>query len=137
MAAATASTASDCTNPICGRRHHRQPNLSIPRIESSRKSSPLSRSLFYSLHLMANLRTEILDFRGLDSSRILMLRDGILMSIGKFLEMLSQGILVGIILVGRLGVSCPCRGALPEPPPTVDGRTLSGGSVSPLRLHAD
>ena len=30
----------------------------------------------------ANLRTEILDFRGFDSSRVLILRGGILMSIG-------------------------------------------------------
>ena len=53
----------------------------------------------------ANLRTKILDFRGLDSSRILILRSGILMSIGHFPEVLSQRILVGTILVGRLGVS--------------------------------
>ena len=50
----------------------------------------------------ANLRTTILDFRGFDSSRILILRGGLLMSIGNFLESLSQAILVGIILVGRL-----------------------------------
>ena len=31
----------------------------------------------------ANLRTKILDFRGFDSSRILVLRGGILMSIGE------------------------------------------------------
>ena len=45
-----------------------------------------------------------MDLRGFDSSRILMLRGGILMSIGNFLESLSQAILVGIILAGRLGV---------------------------------
>ena len=44
------------------------------------------------------------DFRGFDSSIILILRDGILISIGDFLDCLSQAILVGIILVGRLGV---------------------------------
>ena len=33
-----------------------------------------------------------------------MLRGGILMSIGNFLEVLSQAILVGIMLVGRLGI---------------------------------
>ena len=54
--------------------------------------------------LTANLRTKILDFRGFDPSIILILRDGILMSIGDFLESLSQAILVGIMLVGRLGV---------------------------------
>ena len=52
----------------------------------------------------ANLRTKILDFRGFDSSRILSLRGGILTSIGNFLESLSRGILVVIVLVGRLGV---------------------------------
>ena len=52
----------------------------------------------------ANLRTKILDFRGFDSSRILILRGGILMSIGNISEIMIQAILVGIILVGRLGV---------------------------------
>ena len=52
----------------------------------------------------ADLRTKILDFRGLDSSRILSLRGGILISIGDFPGSLSQRILAGIILVGRLGV---------------------------------
>ena len=55
----------------------------------------------------ANLRTEILDFRGFDPSRILILRGGTLMSIGNFPESLRRAIFVGIILVGRLG--------LPEP----------------------
>ena len=54
--------------------------------------------------LTANLRTKMLDFRGFDSSRILCLRGGILMSRGNFPESLSQAILVGRILVGRLGV---------------------------------
>ena len=52
----------------------------------------------------ANLRTKILDFRGFDSSIILILRGGILRPIGNFPESLSQAILVGIMLVGRLGV---------------------------------
>ena len=52
----------------------------------------------------ANLRTKILDFRGFDSSRILIVRGGILMCVGNCPEVLSQRILVGIILVGRLGV---------------------------------
>ena len=51
----------------------------------------------------ANLRSKILDFGGFDS-RILILRGGILMSIGNPLQISSQGILVGIILVRRLGV---------------------------------
>ena len=49
--------------------------------------------------------TKTLDFRGFDAYIILILRGGILMSIGKCPEMLSQLMLVGIILVGRLGVS--------------------------------
>ena len=53
---------------------------------------------------MANLRTKIMDFRGFDPSIILMLRGGILMSTWNSPEMLSQGILIGILLVGRLGV---------------------------------
>ena len=54
----------------------------------------------------ANLRTSttILDFRGFDSSEILILRSGILAPIGDFPESLSQAILVGIVLVGRLCV---------------------------------
>ena len=54
--------------------------------------------------IAANLCTKILDFRGFDSSMILILRGGLLMSIGNSLEILSQPILVGILLVGRLGV---------------------------------
>ena len=53
----------------------------------------------------ANLCTKILDLRGFDSSIILILRGGILMSIRNFPEMLSQQIL-GMILLGRLGISC-------------------------------
>ena len=52
----------------------------------------------------ANLRNKILDFREFDSSRILMLRGENPRPIGNFPESLSQGILVGTILVGRLGV---------------------------------
>ena len=57
-----------------------------------------------SLQTTANLPAKIVDFRGFDSSIILILRGGILMSIGEFPESLSQRILVGISLVGRLGV---------------------------------
>ena len=52
----------------------------------------------------ANLRTKILDYRGFDSSRILILRGGIPGPIGNSPESLSQAILAGVILVGRLGV---------------------------------
>ena len=52
----------------------------------------------------ANLRTKIVDFRGFDSSIISSSRGGILRSTGNFPESLSQQILVGMILVGRLAV---------------------------------
>ena len=52
----------------------------------------------------ANLRTKILDFRGFDARRILIVRGGIPRPIGNLLESLSRAILAGIILVGRLGV---------------------------------
>ena len=54
---------------------------------------------------MADLRTKILDFRGFDPSEILILRGGIPRPIGNFPEIMSHAILVGIILVGRLGVA--------------------------------
>ena len=46
-----------------------------------------------------------MDFRGFDSSINLILRGGILMSIGDFLEDFSQAILLGIMLAGRLDVT--------------------------------
>ena len=52
----------------------------------------------------ANLRTKILDSTGFDSSIILIIRGGILMSIGDFPESVSRAILIGIMLVGRLAV---------------------------------
>ena len=55
--------------------------------------------------ISANLRSNIMDFGGFDSSRILILRGGIPRPIGNFPENLSQAIFVGIMLVGRLGVS--------------------------------
>ena len=56
---------------------------------------------------MANLPTKVVDFGGSDSSRILILRGGILMSIGDSPEILSQRVLAGRILVGRLAVAAP------------------------------
>ena len=53
----------------------------------------------------ANLRTKIPDFRGFDSSILLMLRVGIPRPIGNFLGSLSQQTLAGIVLVGRSGVA--------------------------------
>ena len=57
-------------------------------------------------HPTANLRIKILDLGGFDLNRIFISRAGILMPTGNSLEILSQGILVGIISVGRLGVAC-------------------------------
>ena len=51
----------------------------------------------------ANLPTKILDFRGFDSSIVLILRGGTLMSIGSSSEVLSQRVLAGIVLARRLG----------------------------------
>ena len=48
--------------------------------------------------------SNIVGFRGFDSSTISISRDGIPMSIGELPESLSQAMLVGIMLVGRLGV---------------------------------
>ena len=53
--------------------------------------------------ITANLPTNIVDFKGLDSSIVLIQRGGILMSIGDFPESLSRAMLVGIILVRGLG----------------------------------
>ena len=60
--------------------------------------------------------TKSLGFEGFDSSRILILRGEILMSIENSPESLSQAILVGIILVGRLGVVLVIRAGLPREP---------------------
>ena len=57
-----------------------------------------------SIAATANLGTSIMDFRGCDSSVILILRGGIPRPMGNFPESLSQAILVGVMLVGRLGV---------------------------------
>ena len=54
--------------------------------------------------LTADLPTNIMDFRRFDSSTILSLRGGIPRPIGDLPESLSQAILVGITLVGRLGL---------------------------------
>ena len=62
------------------------------------KSPPLQLS-------RANLRTNIMEFRGFDSNIILSLRGGIPRPTWNFPESLTQAILVGEMLVGRLGVS--------------------------------
>ena len=59
----------------------------------------------YPCPVTASLGTKTLDFRGFDSSVILMLRGGLPRPIGDFPESLSQAISAGIVLLGRLGVS--------------------------------
>ena len=46
-----------------------------------------------------------MDFRGFDSSIVLIQRGGILMSTGNCSKSLTQAMVVGVMLVGRLGVS--------------------------------
>ena len=62
-----------------------------------------TRSIVYNMNT-ANIRTKILEFRGFDSSRIVMLRGGIPRPLGNFPESLSQQILAWRFLVGRLAV---------------------------------
>ena len=81
------------------------PSCAWPRAKRWKQACRRMSSQFSSvLQGTANLRTKILDFRGFDSGRILIIRRGIFVSIGDFPESLSQAILVGIMLVGRLGV---------------------------------
>ena len=58
----------------------------------------------YQLCVYVIVPTNIVVFRGFDSSIILNLRVGILMSVGDSPESLSQAILVVIMLLGGLGV---------------------------------
>ena len=55
------------------------------------------------------LPTNIVDFGGVDSSVILILRGGIPRPIGDFPESLTQAMLVGVMLVGGLGVLVATR----------------------------
>ena len=55
----------------------------------------------------AKFPTNIVDFRRFDSSIISILRGGISRLAEDFPESLSQAMLVGIMLVGRLGVRLP------------------------------
>ena len=88
--------------------------------------------------ITANLCTEILDSRGFDSSRILIVRGGILMSIGDAPGILSKRIpAVGMILAGRWDAVSPSwsrAGAFagqqgPEAGPRRCG--ASGGALRP------
>ena len=57
-----------------------------------------------SIIIKRSLPTNIVDFGELDSSTLLIVRVGIPRPIGDFPESLTQAMLVGIMLVGRLGV---------------------------------
>ena len=67
-----------------------------------------------------NLPTDMVGFKGFDSSIILIERGGILRFIGDFLESLTQAMLVGTMLVGRLCVEVtsgsPKSGIFPGSP---------------------
>ena len=80
----------------------------------------------------ANFRTRILDFRGLDSSIVLISRGGIPRPIGNFPESLTRGILLGIILVGRFSAvsigRCPDSGLKPQ---TFREITYGPGNATP------
>ena len=69
---------------------------------------PLNNKCFFTkskeVWVTANLHQNIMGFRGFASSRISILRDAIPRPIGNFPESLIQAILVGIMLVGRVGV---------------------------------
>ena len=65
-------------------------------------------------HNTPNPPTNIVDFGGFDSSVVLILRGGILMSIGDFPEVLSQAMLVGCNVsreIGRMACFCGVRPA--------------------------
>ena len=68
-----------------------------------------------------NLRSEIMDFRVFDSSIILSLRGGTPRPKGDFPESSSQVSLVGIMLVGRLGVTNRLSRALSPVRPQAKG----------------
>ena len=90
----------------CYTNNHIQINMSPPQGSCWRGARGNTRtpSARVVAHATANLRPNIAAFRGFDSSTILIPRGGILASTGDLPESLSQDILVGVMLVGRLGV---------------------------------
>ena len=96
---------------------------------------------FHCRNCTANLRTNIVDFRGFDSSIILILRLGIFVPIGDFPEDLSQAILAGIMLVGKLGVLLEISNSMNPFPSVVhtDTNKLKPiiGFVEPTNLDED
>ena len=82
-----------------------------------------------------NFPTNIVDFRGFDSSLILIVRGGIPRPKGSFLESLSQAMLAGVMLVGRLGVARVCGSRSRSPLQTSSHSRLAGpGCVSERRF---
>ena len=70
-----------------------------------------------------------MDFRGFDSSKMLFLRGGILMSTGGFPESLSRAMLVGVMSVGGMGVSRPAaRASRPFRAPWPTSSAPEGGA---------
>ena len=88
--------------------------------------------VYYSIlcYSTPNLPTNIVDFRGFDSSQISSLRGGILMSIGNSPESLSPAMLVGVMLVGGLGVARALAIA------SVSGRCPPAPGASPCAREA-
>ena len=70
--------------------------VSCPSMVSAKLLTPVETETC-NIGYTPNPPTNIVDFRGLDSSIILIQRDGILMSIGDFPESLSRAMLVGIM----------------------------------------
>ena len=119
-----------CTSPLPCPSHPSTPRLFTTARGATPRAPPLG---------TANLRTKILDFRGFDSSRILIPKGGIPRSTGNLLEVLSQRILVGIILVGRSGVGAKIimtwprslsrfRGEVPAEVPAAPDRARGEGA---------
>ena len=96
------------------RRHRqtqtKQESTTSPRNLKIHNNSTFNIMSLNSMEYTTNFCTKITDFRGFDSSIVLMLRGGIPRPIGKFPESFSQAILIGVILVGRLGVTESTRG---------------------------
>ena len=77
----------------------------------------IARLTIFNINHTSNLPTKILDFRGFDSSIIIIIvRGGILMSIGNFLESLSQareilrreiGLMNMVVCPGQSFLRCP------------------------------
>ena len=113
VSASIETNAVNETNAIKLRATVAEASKSVPagQVQPRTLESNPDLSHFQRREIGANLRTKILDVRGFDPGRILSLRGGILMSIGIFPESLSQAILAGRFLVGRLGVAArPHRG---------------------------